>query len=50
MICLGTVMMIHDVLLASPESLPACLKDTCRDARVFFPDGVVHLEVSKVSL
>ena len=50
MICLGTVMMIHDVLLASRELLPACLKDTCRDARVFFPDGVVHWEVSKVSL
>ena len=43
-------MMIHEDLLASPESLLACSKDMWRDARVFLPDGVVHWEGSKVLL
>ena len=44
------MMMIHEDLLASPESLPACLKEMWRDACVFLPDGVVHWEGSNVSL
>ena len=44
------MMMIHEDLLASPESLPACLKDTWRNARVFLPDWMVHCEGSNVLL